>query len=300
MNVKHSKKNKLLGILIVLLIICEIASLTVLFNRISPYSRTEVKNIIPLTKSQGATKVTVTTQPKSALSQTSDEPRIVRLASPSFSTYDKDTVWQAETNVNIFRMTYNNSSGEMTVNGASDNSDKLIAPGTSGVYQFALQNTGDVTLDYTMDMEAWITGTELNIPVKARVWNYDGEFLLGSSDTTEEVLALNNVADHGPLGTGRIAVYNLEWEWPYEQDNDEFDTLLGDLAVDGELALTIRINTTAAYNDNPEDEDAGILPPQTGDTTPIHLIMTICGCMIIIASACLFMNCRRENEESDE
>ena len=300
MDLKHGRKSKLLGISLILLILCEIASLAVLFDRISLYSQTELKNIIPLTKSIGATKVTILTQDKTELAEASNEPQIVKLDSPSFRTYDKNTVWQAETDVDIFRISYDNESGEITVNGASDNSDKIIAPGTFGEYQFYLENTGDVPLDYTMDMEAWITGTEHNIPVKARVSNYSGDYLLGDRNSKAEVLSLNNVKDSGALGVGRLSSYTLEWEWPYEQGNDEYDTMLGNLAVGNDLALTIRINTTAAYNDNPADEDAGLESPKTGDNMPINLIVNIFGFMLIIAAVCLFTGHCRKNEESNE
>lgn len=300
MDVKHKKSGKLLGISLILLILCEIASLAVLFDRISLYSKTELKNIIPLTKSIGATKVTIVTQDKTELAEASNEPQIVKLDSPFFRAYDKDTVWQSETDVDIFRISYDNTTGEMTVNGASENTDKLIAPGTSGKYTFYLENTGGTPLDYTMNMEAWISGTELNIPLKARVHDYNNNYLLGDNYNKAHVLELNKVADSGALGIGKLASYTLEWEWPYEQGNDEYDTLLGNLAVGNDLALTIRINTTAAYNNNPLDDDAGLESPKTGDTMPINLIVNIFGFMLIIAAVCFLAGYCRKNEESNE
>ncbi|MBR6581383.1 MAG: hypothetical protein IKK66_08800 [Ruminococcus sp.] len=300
MDVKHGRKSKLLGISLILLILCEMASLAVLFDRISLYSETEVFNIIPLTKSDGNTRITVISPDKTDFADAPRNSEAIQLDSPFFRAYDKDTVWQAETNVDIFRISYDNTTGEMTVNGASENTDKLIAPGTSGEYTFYLENTGGTSLDYTMNMEAWISGTELNIPVKARVQDYNNNYLLGDNSNKAHVLELNKVTDSGALGIGRFASYTLEWEWPYEQGNDEYDTMLGDLAVGNDLALTIRINTTAAYNDNSADEDAGLESPKTGDIMPIHLIVNIFGFMLIIAAVCLFTGHCRKNEESNE
>ncbi len=295
-NSTRSRNRRLKGISLVLLILCVIASLAVLFERISIYSKATLQNTIPLTESTGTTKVVVVTQEAPKAMAAAAVPQVVSLSSPASYTHDDQKIWQGETDVDIFRITYDNDSGEMTVNGVSDNSDKLIAPGTSGIYQFALENTGDVTLDYTMDMQAWVTGTDLEIPVKARVWNYTGEYLLGNAAAKENVLSLNTVEDSGPLGAGRFAAYTLEWEWPFEEDNDAYDTLLGNLAAEDELALTIRINTTAVYNDDPQDEEAGLDSPQTGDPMPIGLIVCILCASLAIAAFSFLADHRRKHE----
>lgn len=293
-------KSRALGLILTLLLLCEAASLAVLFSHISKYSQQEFTNIIPLTESNGNTVVTITKKPvKSPVAASEGTQGIVRLANPSFSAYDENTVWQAETDVEIFNVSYENNNGEITVNGQSGNADKLIAPGTSNKYAFTLANTGDVPLGYNLNMESWITGTELEIPVKVRVWDYENNYLSGSADETVPVMELNNVNQDGVLGSGRYAVYTLEWVWPYEQNNDEFDTMLGNLAVDNELALNIRINTTASYSDAPQADDTGILPPKTGDNFNIKLYSII----IVLALLILFLSFvikdkRKDTEEN--
>lgn len=299
-DAKKISKSKFLGISLVLLILCEIASLVVLFERIGRYTETEFKNIIPLTESIGNTKVTISARGTKEFADNPHKSQTISLSSPSFSAYDENTVWQAETDVDIFRISYDNGNGEMTVNGASENSDKLIAPGTSGEYKFALENTGNSTLDYTMDMEAWITGTDFSIPVEARVWEYNGEYLLGDSNSMADVLALNTVKDEGTLGVGRLSAYTLQWEWPFEDNRDEYDTMLGNLAVDNELALTIRINTTASCNDNPEDVESGLESPKTGDNIPIKQMFIIICCLTVISAVCILAGRKCKNEETNE
>ena len=79
----------------------------------------------------------------------------------------------------------------------------------------------------------------------------------------EEVLELNRVDLQSTLGAGRQATYVLDWKWDFEGD-DEYDTLLGNLAADGEeLFLTIVIETVATQCSDP-DNSSGDLPP-TGD-----------------------------------
>ena len=200
----------------------------------------------------------------------------------------------------IFHLNDDNDSGELTVK--SVNEDDLIAPGTSEEYSFTLENTGDVLLDYEMTMEAWVTGTELELPVKARVWDYNEKYLLGSVEEKADVLELNKVAESSKLSAGRYAKYTLEWEWPYEWDNDEYDTMLGNMAVDGDLALTIRINTIASYDeavpeivssDTPAESRAAAQEyglegpadaPKTGVTLGIiPLVLTLALVIMIIA-----------------
>ncbi|WP_294754964.1 hypothetical protein [uncultured Ruminococcus sp.] len=263
MNSKR-KNNSIFVVIVVLLAILDITSLVVLFSRMNSYWEVRFPNVIPLTRSNGTTMVTTKTISSAENVQVSfDENEngyaVVQLGNPGFKAYDDKTVWLSETEVDIFKLTYDSENG-ITVKGTDD--DKLIAPGTSNTYSFTLENTGDVLLDYDMTMEAYVTGTDLELPVKARVWDYTNRYLLGGSDTKESVLELNNVEDHSKLSAGRFAVYNLEWEWPYEWGNDEYDTLLGNLAVDDDLALTIKINTIATAVD-------AVISPENNNNNPI-------------------------------
>ncbi|SFX79286.1 hypothetical protein [Ruminococcus sp. XPD3002] len=260
MKQRLDNRISFLGIAAVLVIICDIASFALLFSRLSAYAPEGFRNVIPLTESRDLTTVTESTRQELAggdsASQLSahDVPNVVQLASPGFRTYDKDKVWVSDTDLEIFRLTYSSENG-MTVK--SENGDKLIAPGTSEEYVFTLENTGDVPLAYDMTMSAKVTGTDLELPVKVNVHDHTDRYILGSSDTLTKVDSLNSVAEHSQLSAGRFAVYTLKWEWPFEWDNDDYDTMLGNMAVDDDLALTIRINTYASY-----DEEAAEAPAE--------------------------------------
>ena len=293
-------KSRILGIIVILLLLCEAASLAVLFSHISKYSEKEFTNIIPLTESKGNTFVKVIRKSQNSLSAPVEQKSgFITLSNPSFSVYDERTVWQAETDVEIFRISYENNENKFTVNGQSGNKDKLIAPGTSNKYVFTLANTGDVPLDYNLNMESWITGTELEIPVKVRVWDYENNYLSGNENEKVPVMELNKVNKDASLGSGRYAVYTLEWEWPFEQGKDEYDTMLGNLAAENDLSLHIRINTTASYSEDPKAEDSGILPPQTGDRFNVKLYVVIIVSALLILFISFFMKDRtKETKES--
>lgn len=275
MQKNQKKKPAGVGILAVFLVLCSLASLAVLFSRIINYTQVEFVNVMPLTENTETGVGTVqTVTPTTENSGSGTAPMYPSGSNPQF-------VMEAE--VEIFKFTYDET-GKITVISAPGTHDKLIAPGTSNIYQFTLANTGNVALDYTMTMESYITGTDLWIPVETRVWDYTNRYLLGSPDNMVDVLELNTVNETAELGAGRNAVYSLEWEWPFERFdgdglalNDEYDTMLGNLAVDNDLVLTIVIRVQAEYDENPDNPDSGLIrPPQTGDDSQIVLLSLLC------------------------
>ena len=210
-----------------------------------------------------------------------------------------------EAEAEIFKLFYDET-GKITVIGPEGNTDKLIAPGTSNLYQFTLKNPGNVTLDYTLTMEAFITGTDLWIPVYVRVWDYTNKYLVGSADEQVDVLELNKVDEKAALGAGKNAVYYLEWEWPFERvdengsivENDIYDTMLGNLAVDEDLVLHIIIRTYAEYDEEP---GPGIDdPPQTGDAGTIALALVAVGSFTGLFLLIIFAVRRRREEKQGQ
>ncbi|MCH5198845.1 MAG: hypothetical protein J1E34_08070 [Oscillospiraceae bacterium] len=288
MQEKQKKKSFGIGVLAVLLVLCELASLSVLFSRISSYSQREFVNVMSLTENSVPGTGNVQVLPPSESSESNSGG-----SNPQF-------VMEAE--VEIFKFTYDET-GKITVVSAPGTHDKLIAPGTSNIYQFTLANTGNVALDYTMTMESYITGTDLWLPVYSRVWDYTNRYLLGSPEDMADVLELNSVRDFAELGAGRNAVYSLEWEWPFEWGNDEYDTMLGNLAVDNDLVLTVIIKVYAEYDEEPDDPNSGLLtPPNTGDDSQIVLLAVLCGgsfvgvCVMIFA----FVKSKRKEEQAEK
>lgn len=243
--------------LILILFLCSAVSISLLFSRVIPYTSAKFVNVHSLTENSATEPATTSAgvQSETYLSNEKHNPE-----------------FHMEAEEEIFKFSYDET-GKITVVGSQGNDDKLIAPGTSNIYQFTLANTGDVALDYTMTMEAYITGTDLWIPVDACVWDYTNRYLLGSPYSKDDVMELNNVEDSAELGAGRYAVYNLEWEWPFEHGDDVYDTMLGDLAVENDLALHIAIHTVAVHDNDPDVPDSGLIePPYTGDESQLILL----------------------------
>ena len=218
---------------------------------------------------------------------------------PGFEASDDNTVWSTNTQVEIFRISYLNGEQIITVN--SDNSDKIIAPGTENSYTFKLKNTGDVALDYTVEVDAYFTPADIEIPITGRLNRYDGKWVAGGKDEYAKVPALDAAEDNGTLGAGKYTYYTLDWMWPFESGNDELDTMLGNLAAGQDLIFTIVIKTTATESDNPYD-DSGITPPKTGDNLNLALWLTLAvGTFVMTLFLIFFQNKekRRYDAEAD-
>lgn len=285
------QKNNAPFMAVVSLALCVALSATMLFSRLLAFSPADTRHYIPLTESGGITTVTVSGE---SLAKPYS-PRPLLSASPFlsadwFRTYDENTVWSGETDIEIFRVSYENGSGQVTVN--SENGEKLLAPGTENRYCFALENTGANPVKFTMSMEAYFSDGTHVIPVEARVSSHEGAYLCGSAEGFAPVMELNGVYDSGSLRPGYIMPYTLQWRWPFEGD-DEYDTMLGNLAVEEDISLTIVIRTTASYT---PDGGSGI--PKTGDTSNIGLMLTI---MVGSGTALLLLLIpRRKREGKDE
>ena len=120
-----------LVILLVMLIILEVCSISVLFSQISAFSTVPQRNIISLT--EGSANGTVEIHRRGAQGENLASRRVsyapALLASPQsddeaapnndpktgFGVYDEDTVWSTHTDVEIFRVSYDSEVGYPTV-----------------------------------------------------------------------------------------------------------------------------------------------------------------------------------------
>ena len=291
------KRNNGTGLAVVSLALCVVLTATVLFGQLAAYTAVDNRHYIPLTKSGGITEIAVGQLTEDGLRNAA--PYVpgqtpVLSASPFltanwFQTYDQNTVWTGETDIEIFRVSYENGAGQVTVN--SNDGQKLLAPGTANTYSFALENTGYENVKYEMSMEARLSHNGQTIPVEAKVFDHQGNYLLGSPENWADVMQLNQVADAGKLKPGYVQPYTLQWQWPFEGD-DFRDTELGNLAVDEDITLTIVIRTFASYTPTADD---GI--PKTGD----YAIRWAMGTMMVSGMALLFLLVlpRRKKEEKE-
>lgn len=231
---------------------------------------------------------------------------------PNAEAADPNTVWETDTDVDIFSAYSINGEGVITVQ--SSNDDNVVAPGTSGYYRFDLKNTGNVALDFTclLTTEVVIKGAEFeNLPIVIRLRDYKGNYLIGSNDEWECFDKVAMDVNSMTLGKGSYVYYELEWRWAFEDENensDEFDTFIGNVAADEGVFLSINISTTATQSEE-ADIAGGIVSNddiKTGgdiDVIP-YVILNIIILLIIIALIVisLFLKKKKEvePEETDE
>ena len=286
------KKNSGSLAAVIALVVCVLLSATMLFSRLIAYAPAQNTQRIPLTKSNGVTHVT--TKPRAGVIPPTG--RVLAapmlLANPGFEAKDENTVWSGETDVEIFSISYDNETGETTVR--SQNDAKVLAPGVGDSYSFELENTGNVSLDYTLEMDAWFSDTEYPIPVVVSVENGGGEWLLGSGGEMVDVLRLSEVKEAGTIAAGFVRGYTLHWEWPFEVD-DVYDTMLGNLAVDQDITLTIQIRTTAMYSEDPNAPGGD--HPATGDTAQVGMYAVL---MVASLAGILILLLNTRKEEANE
>ena len=181
---------------------------------------------------------------------------------PSFELSDGEgKQWKNETNVNIFKSNYENGRGVATV--ISQNGDKIIAPGSTSSYKFAMYNNGNMAVMYETDVDfsLIIKGMEnkdIVFPLKVRLYTDSGKYIVG---TETEWANINDVKIDGylsQLGASSYESFTLEVKWDYEGGNDELDTLLGNMSAEqgnnGEnkgVAVNLSINTYAEEHVDP-------------------------------------------------
>ena len=170
------------------------------------------------------------------------------------------TIWGTSTQVDIFKVEYENGTHEVTV--AGKNNEKVIAPGTENTYTFAVKNIAADKVDYKIIVEAFITGldgTGKTIPVQARLLGQQG-WMVGGDTEYRPVLELDGAEESAILFYKQHATYTLQWQWPFEQDlngdgniddGDELDTWLASQNQDFSLTIRITALTSPRYFEDP-------------------------------------------------
>ena len=275
--------------------LCVVLTASLLTSRLINYSPTPNYQYIPLTVSSGSTHVTTMAQ---APQQT---PRVVLLAETETAptppateeaTPPQETTWLSITDLELFRLSYENGEGVITVH--STDGDNVVAPGTSHTFHFALQNTSEFGLDYDIEIEAYFTmdGGDKNIPIDVRLWDYTGNYLIGSAQEFEDLSDINTASGQGSISANYIAPYSIEWQWPFE-GNDELDTFLGNyfMKEDAQVSLVIEVRVIA------EQGGEGGVPP-TGDNSNI-MVYAIAMVGSFIGFLVVLLMSQRKREENE-
>ena len=152
-----------------------------------------------------------------------------------------------------------------------------------------------------MEMEAYFTPSTHAIPVVARLKGYDGNYIIGGDEQWNDVLDINNATDAATLNVNCYAYYTLEWQWPYEGGNDEYDTFLGNKATEEDLTLTIVIRTTATGEDMTTEVIRTDAEGPTGDNAQLLLWISLAaGAALLMILWIIFKRRQKEEDEHEQ
>ena len=226
---------------------------------------------------------------------------------PAFQALDEEKIWDTETEIDVFKAEYYNDESVLTVR--SWDGESVIAPGTENDYIFYLQNTGNVAVDYQMeiDFSLRVDGEQKEIadfPVSVRIHKAGGEYLIGDENTWVSVSDVAQIENAGTLGVNSYESYMLEWQWLFEGGNDELDTMLGSAAAEKSITLSLDVNTHAQQSD--DAEAVGGMTDNDGEEKPIGgtirwlpFLLLILLIVLLVIALILALRKRRKEEPKE-
>lgn len=141
--------------------------------------------------------------------------------------------------LDIFSIEYKNAIGEITVSGA--NGEKVIAPGTDVEYTIRIKNTDRIALDYELLPEMELIG-ENEIPIVVRILDPDDNYILGSAKEWASIDELNGTVHRNTIARDEAVEYTFQWKWPFDSQNDDYDTFLGGLGASAGIKVSFNIH----------------------------------------------------------
>lgn len=149
--------------------------------------------------------------------------------------------------LDIFSVTYKNSSGEIIIEGAEG--EKVIAPGAWVDYSVYLRNKDTVAIDYTFIAQVEVINlTEtpgLELPLVFRIMDNDLNYIAGDAKTWVGRAELDGLSHNGTLQRDESTEYTFQWKWPFEGGDDEYDTFLGNLSEDVSIKISFVLRSEA-------------------------------------------------------
>lgn len=170
-----------------------------------------------------------------------------------FGVFDSDQAWLTETKVNIFQ---HNDLRVLT--DGTGSADHVIAPGTSNHYVFTLKNDKNRDVRYQLLISAG-NDSEYQIPVDIGVKDPRGKELVTNGKT--RIGEFGDIVQLGSLAANSEESYSIDWEWVFENGTDDYDTMLGDIAVDEEIPCHVNITVVAEFDD--ESQQTSTIIPQS-------------------------------------
>ena len=125
----------------------------------------------------------------------------------------------------------------------------IIAPGTSGEVSFKFEKTAAPEVAYTFVVSTEGSACAAQIQANTNItWSLDGVACANWTDLLAKIEALDGdttyAAGELPAEFNDNQSHTISWNWKFDGD-DAMDTNLGDLAVAGDLVVTLKVSITA-------------------------------------------------------
>lgn len=168
------------------------------------------------------------------------------------SVSDSEQTWTTNTTVNIFE----HNDPRVSTDGTGS-ANHTIAPGTENNYVFSLNNDKEYAIKYNLNISGE-NDSEYEIPVMVQVLDVNGNSLSGDMKSIKE---LNSISSDGNVKPYSSTQYQIRWKWDFENGTDDYDTFLGNKAIDEEIACHINISVISEY-----DYDESSVESDSSDT----------------------------------
>lgn len=196
------------------------------------------------------------------------------------SVSDSEQTWTTNTTVNIFE----HNDPHVSTDGTGS-TNHTIAPGTENNYVFSLNNDKEYAIKYNLNISGE-NDSEYEIPVMVQILDANGNSLSGDMKPIKE---LNSISSDGSVKPYSSTQYQIRWKWAFENGTDDYDTFLGNKAVDEEIACHININVISEYDydESSVESDSSDTPSdnstiKTGDSRSFTLYIVIAVFSVII------------------
>ena len=203
--------------------------------------------------------------------------------------------------IELFRIEYTNEQGEITVRGV--NADNVVAPGTAVNYDIRLRNNDEVVIEFLMTPTVeFLTGDA--VPVEFQIKDDYGNYILGGEDHWVASDDMNNLAHKGRIHPGEVFTYHVSWRWIFEvsDEQDAFDTYLGNLNGEVLPGVAVGISTEAAANPHLATKDVTHVTHLRGESFGCCWCCWLVWLLLLVAVALLLwiwqLN-RKMNKQAD-
>lgn len=188
---------------------------------------------------------------------------------------DNQKVWNITSDIDVFNETFWNEDGNLYVENTKGK--KVLAPGSKGSYSFKIHNAGEMTLNYTIDINAFLEinnkKVELSkIPLRIRIKDNDNNYYLGNEKSWVTLIELDNFLHENYLNSEDSDNYILEYSWLTQ--SNQYDTLLGKMSKVNDISLVIQINTLST-SDSLANEGIPVFKDFSNDGYSLWIILIL-------------------------